>query len=53
MPNFIDFQELKDRVNIVDVLRLLVSVREQIESFESVSAPLLKPLNPLPFYPLF
>lgn len=23
MPNFIDFQELKDRVNIVDVLRLL------------------------------
>src|SRR5271168_430191 len=23
MPDFIDFQELKDRVNIVDVLRLL------------------------------
>jgi hypothetical protein len=31
----------------------LVSVREQIESFESVSDPLLNSLNPLPFSPLF
>ena len=33
--------------------RGLVSVREQIESFESVSDPLLNSLNPLPFSPLF
>jgi hypothetical protein len=31
----------------------LVSVREQIESFESVSDPLLNSLNPLPFSPPF
>jgi tetrahydromethanopterin S-methyltransferase subunit B len=29
----------------------LVSVQEQIESFESVSDPLLNSLNPLPFCP--
>jgi hypothetical protein len=32
---------------------VLVSVREQIESFESVSDPLLNSLNPLPFSPPF
>ena len=31
----------------------LVFVREQNESFESVSDPLLNSLNPLPFSPLF
>jgi hypothetical protein len=47
------FDVLPKPANLISYRQSLVSVREQIESFESVSDPLLNSLNPLPFSPPF